>query len=141
DHTYLVRNEANAWTFDPDLGHIIDVTGIIREDPSATTYKYRIQPRHNGDIVDHGILDGVGDSDPNRFSLSVNPNPSRSARVSFALPRGGQVELAVYDLAGRKLSTITSGRLPAGRYTKAWDGRDASGKQVHGGVFFYRLRL
>mgnify|MGYP007109718947 CR=1 FL=1 len=35
---------------------------------------------------------------------------------------------------------MVSDRQEAGSYTVRWDGRDGSGKEVAGGIYFYRIR-
>jgi hypothetical protein len=63
------------------------------------------------------------------------PNPSAGA-VSFevTLPETGAVELAIFDIAGRRVATAASGELAGGRHTVAWDATDAPA-----GVYIARL--
>jgi flagellar hook assembly protein FlgD len=50
------------------------------------------------------------------------------------------VELAVYDLAGRRVRNLASGRIPGGLHARTWDGRNEDGRPVATGVYFYRLK-
>jgi len=50
-----------------------------------------------------------------------------------------RVRLAVYDVMGRRVRTITDGELPAGGTEVRWDGRDANGTKVGSGVYFASL--
>ncbi|MBI2502597.1 MAG: ASPIC/UnbV domain-containing protein, partial [Candidatus Latescibacteria bacterium] len=79
---------------------------------------------------------------PQAFSLSQNfPNPFNSDTViRFALPEGGEVVLAVYNLAGQQVAKLAEGTREAGSYTLRWDGRDERGKELASGVYLYRLR-
>ena len=63
------------------------------------------------------------------------PNPAaNSVSVAFTLPEAQHVSLSVYDLAGRRVTTLSEGELPAGRHEVAWDcAGEASG--------IYLLRL
>jgi len=63
------------------------------------------------------------------------PNPT-SGRVNFAfcLPEAQDVTLAVFDLAGRRVSTIQTGELATGRHNLTWDADEASA-----GVYIIRL--
>ena len=61
--------------------------------------------------------------------------------ISFGLPRHDRVELGIFDLQGRQLVQLARGDLPAGQYTREWNGLDASGKHVNPGVYFYRLKV
>jgi hypothetical protein len=73
-------------------------------------------------------------------SLSVpSPNPSRG-RVSLTLELAapGRAEVTVFDAGGRRVRTLVSGRLEAGRHPIAWDGSDAAGMSAPAGVYFVR---
>jgi hypothetical protein len=72
---------------------------------------------------------------PSEYYLSVAyPNPLYpSAKLTFGLPEGGWVKLAVYDLQGRLVESLLDGELLAGVHTVQWsaDGL-ASGLYVQG---------
>jgi outer membrane protein assembly factor BamB len=59
----------------------------------------------------------------------------RDLVLELALPRAGPVDLAVFDVAGRRVATVVHGVLPAGRHRAAWTGAGHSA-----GVYFLRLR-
>jgi len=68
------------------------------------------------------------------------PNPFEDAtRVSFVLPAPGDVSVAVFDVAGRKIADLASGAFGTGAHTAAWNGMDASGKAVAAGSYFVRM--
>ena len=68
------------------------------------------------------------------------PNPVRGrTTLSFALSRGGAVELAVFGVDGRLVRTLERGTRDAGAYQVAWDGRDDAGRPLGAGVYFARL--
>ena len=70
------------------------------------------------------------------------PNPfSTSMRLAFALPSSAPVDVAVHDLAGRRIRTLARGLLGAGAHELRWDGRDESGARVRAGVYFVRGRI
>ena len=74
--------------------------------------------------------------DPNR------PNPFRTdTAIRFALPREGRVELEIFDVSGRLVRTLVSGRTPAGWHQMTWSGRSENGRRVADGMYFCRLRL
>jgi hypothetical protein len=76
------------------------------------------------------------------FSLSpAVPNPFGSAtEIRFALPAAGEHALTVYDVAGRRVRGLSSGRREAGLHVVRWDGRNDAGQPVPSGVYFYSLR-
>ncbi len=90
------------------------------------------------------VLEEGGQALPSRASLdAAYPNPfNAAARIPFAI-RNPQtrVDLAIYDLLGRRVRTLHRGYLPAGHYSTIWDGRDASNRAVGNGTYFVELRL
>ena len=70
----------------------------------------------------------------------VRPNPfNPTATISFSLPEAADVELAVYDVRGRLVTVLESGRHDAGPHATVWHGTDSTGRQVGSGVYFVRL--
>jgi hypothetical protein len=68
------------------------------------------------------------------------PNPSGGdTSVDFFVESSGNVELTVYDVAGRLVRTLHTGALARGEHAANWDGRNAAGKLVPSGVYFLRL--
>jgi len=68
------------------------------------------------------------------------PNPSRGeVRMNLALGAAAAVEVAVFDVAGRRLRTLSRGVLPAGIHPVRWDGRDADGRTLGAGVYLVRM--
>jgi outer membrane protein assembly factor BamB len=72
---------------------------------------------------------------------SPRPNPSAtSTRFEWVLPERARVELAVFDLAGRKVRTLVNERLEPGKGSVTWDGSGDDGSQVASGIYFVRLK-
>ena len=70
------------------------------------------------------------------------PNPfNASTTIPYSLASPSQVELSVYDVAGRRVRVLVRESLKAGRHIILWDGRDDDGSELASGVYFYRLRL
>ncbi len=70
--------------------------------------------------------------------LRIYPNPLRGeARASFHSQRGGAYELALYDLAGRRITTIERGRLAAGDEGTAI----VKSRDLPAGVYFLQFHL
>jgi len=73
--------------------------------------------------------------------LPAEPNPVvREAHLRFALGAAADVELKLFDPAGRLVRTLVHGRRSAGLHEVVWDGRDARAQRAAPGVYFYRLR-
>ena len=78
---------------------------------------------------------------PVDYTLDQNyPNPFNPATViSFSLSRAGDVALDVFDILGRRVTTLADGHWEAGNHRIVWDGRDDEGREVASGIYFYRL--
>lgn len=93
---------------------------------------------------DFGILGWVAGVDPlalaDETSLGVFPNPSGAGatQVRYRAPRADNVDLAVYDLAGRLIRRLDAEPGDQER-TLRWDGRDDAGREVPSGVYLLRL--
>jgi hypothetical protein len=72
-----------------------------------------------------------------RFSLSQNyPNPFNAATtISYSLPSASDVNIDIFDIQGRKITTLAEGRKAAGAHAATWR---ADG--ISSGIYFYRLR-
>ncbi|MBK8167258.1 MAG: hypothetical protein IPK64_15055 [bacterium] len=68
------------------------------------------------------------------------PNPfNPSTRIDFALEKAGNVELSVFDLAGRHVATLRNGTLAAGDHHVVWNGRSDTGASLPAGQYRYVL--
>ena len=80
---------------------------------------------------------------PARLALLPNhPNPFNPRTcLSLSLPAPARADLAVYDLAGRRVRTLLAAApLPAGTHEVEWDGRDEEGAELPSGVYLVRVK-
>jgi hypothetical protein len=87
-----------------------------------------------------GIPVGVKEQEiiiPLTSHLNQNyPNPfNPSTTINYRLSADGNVELTIYDLAGRKIATLINSYQSAGSYTVTWDASNFSS-----GIYIYRLK-
>lgn len=69
------------------------------------------------------------------------PNPFRSVvDVKYYVPRGGPVNVSVYDVGGRLVKTLFEGSRGPGWWTESWDGRDTGGGRLPSGIYFTDVR-
>jgi hypothetical protein len=73
---------------------------------------------------------------PVSFALYQNyPNPfNAKTSIQYAMPSKGEVKLEVYNLLGRKVTTLVDGEKEAGYYSVTWDA-----STISSGIYFYRL--
>jgi hypothetical protein len=71
---------------------------------------------------------------------TCSPNPfGHETLFTFRHNTEGNVDLAIYDLAGNRIHELLNGELPAGYYEAAWDGRNTTGIQKQNGIYVYKL--
>jgi tetratricopeptide (TPR) repeat protein len=75
------------------------------------------------------------------FELKANyPNPfNPQTIIKFLLAEEQQVQLHVFDAAGRLVRTLAEGSFPKGEREISWNGKDDRGVAVASGVYFYKL--
>lgn len=75
-------------------------------------------------------------SGPKSFSLAPSyPNPfNSSTTIRYELPVESEVRLEIFDLLGRKIETLISGRQEAGSHSVNWKADDFSS-----GIYFYKI--
>jgi len=112
----------------------------LYEDKGLTpgvTYSYTLEAVDFGGAVEtYGPATAdAGPALPTEFALTQNaPNPVEGiTNFRFALPETTEAELAVYDMAGRKVATVLDERLEAGEYTIPYE------VSLAPGVYVYRL--
>jgi hypothetical protein len=83
---------------------------------------------------------GIEESDnqalPDEFSMSQNyPNPfNAKTTIKFALPRDSRVKLEIYDILGKRVTTLIDGYMRAGYHDIVWDSQGSTS-----GIYFYRI--
>lgn len=92
------------------------------------------------------LLDFPGDppepTEPGETSVVLQnfPNPFLDATtIVYQVAVAGDVDLRVYDLAGREVATLASGFREASEFTVEWDGQASSGIEMPAGVYVVRL--
>lgn len=97
-----------------------------------------------GDMIltwETGVQNHPSAALPAAFDLMQNhPNPFNSITViQYNLPQANRITLAVFDMLGRRLTTLVDGVQPAGCHTVRWDGRDDFDRPVSSGVYWCLL--
>jgi hypothetical protein len=77
-----------------------------------------------------------------RLVLAAAPNPViEGAAIRFTLPLEGWARLMLFDVAGRRVRTLTQGTLAAGSHVVNWDGLNDKGVKLPSAVYFARLEI
>lgn len=68
------------------------------------------------------------------------PNPfATSTMLRFSVARSQRVNIGIYDVTGRLITTLFDGEVSRGTHQAQWDGKDDGGRDVSSGVYFFRL--
>jgi hypothetical protein len=74
------------------------------------------------------------------FMAAPSPNPFRPmAALNFTPACAVQIELAVYDVSGRRIAVLAEGLVGPGEHAVIWYGKDDRGAEVSPGVYVGRL--
>jgi hypothetical protein len=75
---------------------------------------------------------------PNSYKLERNyPNPfNPTTNIQFSIPKSGYVEIKIYDMLGKEITTLVSDPYQAGTYIVSFDASSLSS-----GIYFYRISV
>ena len=70
----------------------------------------------------------------------AHPNPfaDRTA-LAYTLEATASVRMSIHDISGRCVRVLVDAQEKPGRHVAHWDGRDAGGRRVGGGLYFVRV--
>jgi hypothetical protein len=77
------------------------------------------------------------------FSIDQNyPNPfKQSTTINYQLSAATKVTLTVYDVTGRKVTTLFNEYQKAGNHRYVWNGTDKHGRKLASGIYFSVLEV
>ena len=87
------------------------------------------------EIIISSIEESSNDLIPTEFKIFLSfPNPfNPSTKIKYALPTNAFVNLTVYDVLGKTVTTLVNEQKPAGNYEIIFDA-----SEIPSGVYFYR---
>ena len=108
---------------------------LILTTPSGYSVELPSTPTALSTIADNSRIQ------PKVFALNQNyPNPfNPTTSISFDVFELSNISLNIYDLNGRLVKNLMSGNLSQGTYNIAWNGKNANGASVAGGVYLYSI--
>jgi hypothetical protein len=83
------------------------------------------------------IPHGVGYGTKVAFTYT---NPLRTpATINLTLPKATDVQLRVYNVNGKVITTLADSKLKAGRHSIQWKGTDGLGNELAKGIYLFQL--
>ena len=76
------------------------------------------------------------------FTLHQNyPNPfNPNTTLRYDLPEDVMVNITIYDMMGRRVSTLVSSKQSAGQKSVQWNATNDAGVPVSAGMYFYAIQ-
>ena len=129
---FLAENSAN-WFMDPNI-------------PSGT-YEYYVTAMYGNYESDHSNTVEIDISSAENEIvqyqtelLSNYPNPfNPKTSISFSLKEDSKINLEVFDIRGRKVTTLLNSVQSAGIHSVTWEGLDENDHRIGSGIYFYKL--
>jgi outer membrane protein assembly factor BamB len=130
----------DPWTAGPDTGVVYTVNASVILNGDDNSYNDNLTADIKtvlGTTTDTGDESGT----PALYLGQCYPNPfNPSTTIRFGLDEPSVLTLRVYDVSGKLVRTLISGRRDSGEHDEVWNGTDDSGRNVSSGVYFYRLK-
>lgn len=125
-----------------DLSLYEVLAGTLQNDSTfAFRVRYRDQNLRWSEWSEEYLFDftdttGINEPGTGQGWLQIWPNPcSRYASISYSVTENGNVEIGLYEVAGKMIKKIVSGYLTKGLYTNRLDV-----SQLNPGIYFCRIR-
>jgi len=88
---------------------------------------------------------GVNAESPSKTAVALGmavPNPfNPTTMIQYILTGPAHVKLRTYDAGGHPVRVLVNGHRAAGSHEVRWDGRNAQGRTLPSGVYFYELSV
>jgi hypothetical protein len=146
------------------IGSAVPLSEVVGGLDAGTLYHWRLRVSTDSPFFPHSPWLSIPDNAPSEADIRTAtsatgvvaalpvasgpslepgaPNPFvTSTQLRFSLPARGRARLAIYDVSGRKVTSLADEVHEVGAYTQAWDGRNAAGAHVPSGVYFARLEF
>ncbi len=74
--------------------------------------------------------------------IQISPIPTKSeVFIRFNLSSHEDVRIDIYDICGRNIRNLISGKLQSGSYKISWDGKDNKGYNSSKGIYFCQFQI
>ena len=134
-----LNNDYKRIGFIKGKGTTTEINNYSYTDKTLTPglYMYRLkQIDQNGEYKYYNLPGEINIGHPAEYSLSQNyPNPfNPKTTIRYSIKDAGFVKIEIYDILGRKVTTIVNEERPAGNYEVNFNGNNLAS-----GIYFYKL--
>ncbi len=121
DNSTLVTNDGNygVYTIPANTAHVY----------TNNVYSLSIEPEKKNIISQKFWISSFY---PNPFNPKIN--------LHFGLYDNDVMEISVYDILGKKVRLLYSGRMDRGTHSITWDGKEDAGRSVPSGLYFISFK-
>ena len=139
----VLYDDSDPWPSDPDGdGPTLELINSSYDNALgeswASSIDYGTPGYRNSSFLNHKIVSNLPD---NFFLFNNYPNPfNPSTIISYNLPIDSHVNIAIFDVLGRKVKTLTDQYMKVGKHLIQWNGVNDQGKLVAGGVYIYKIQ-
>ncbi len=75
------------------------------------------------------------------YSLANYPNPfNPTTNISFTIPVKSKVEIAIYNVKGQRIRTLSDEEMEIGEHRIVWNGKDEDNRTVSSGIYFCKMK-
>lgn len=136
----LQYQDEAPWDANADgTGYTLELKDVSLDNAEATSWSASIQSGGSPGAANSILVSNEDQkSIPSEISLLQNyPNPfNPSTNITFKLPEQARIKLTVFDLLGRKVSSLADEIRSAGTHIINWNAGELSS-----GVYFYKLEV
>jgi|GEM_PF-6581844 len=138
----VVGATTHVFNFAPDSSYLVNWFQFIQT-TSRKTVRQIMRDHHCHPDSNITSIVRTPSALPGTFSLMQNyPNPfNPGTTIEVVLSQPAHIQLRVYDILGREVTTLLESQLTAGTHRVTWDGTNDAGQKVPSGVYFYRLKV
>ena len=138
---YCINGKGDSLIFKHQFSDWLYTVNVMPSIDGNLSYELLAGTRDGEVAVFSGGTDFVTNTEltqefPTSYSLSQNyPNPfNPSTKIEFKIPQAGLVNLKIYDLLGREISTLLNEEMQPGNHTIDFDA-----STLASGIYFYTL--
>jgi hypothetical protein len=145
NYVYIIEGAEGSEYFSAAFSSALDGIGILPDVTLDNSYEM-VAGGRNGTIMAFSGGTALVSELPDLVEAETGfhqarPNPfSENVTIDFYAENTSVVSVVVYDLTGRKVSTLLNRRLNRGIHEISWDGKTSAGSRAPSGIYMYSIQ-